>query len=94
MEVLQERKNELADGMSSWYEFEYQGESGEFSVNEYKSEGNTVYCITWENQRGGELYIAWESNKDSLVEVYPEGFDEEAFREAFKECFDIDIPEA
>ncbi len=94
MEILQERKNELADGSSTWYEFEYQGRSGELSVNEYKSENNTVYCVTWEDQYDNDLYLAWESNKDSITEVYPEGFDVDSFREEFKECFDIDIPEA
>lgn len=90
VKVLQERRNKVADGTSVWYEFDYQGEVGEFSVNEYKSENNTVYCITL----GDDLYLAWESNVDNISEVYPEGFDEDTFREAFKECFDIDIPEA
>lgn len=43
MEILQERKNELADGSSTWYEFEYQDRAGELSVNEYKS--SIIPCI-------------------------------------------------
>ena len=94
MEVLQERRNELGDGLSVWYEFEYQGRAGEYSVNEYKSEDNTVFCITWEDQYDDDLYLTWESGRDSLVEVYPEGFDEDSFKREFKECFNVDIPEA
>jgi hypothetical protein len=90
VKVLNERRNELSDGLSVWYEFEYMGNIGEYSVNEYKSENNVVHCITLED----DLYVAWESNRDNNAVVYPEGFDEVAFREAFKECFDIDIPEA
>ena len=94
MEVLQERRNELADGLSIWYEFEYQGRSGEFSLNEYRSENKAVYCVTWEDQYDDDLYLAWDSSSDNITEVYPEGFDADSFREEFRECFDVDIPEA
>ena len=45
VKVLNERRNELSDGLSVWYEFEYMGNIGEYSVNEYKSENNVVHFI-------------------------------------------------